>query len=195
MQYFSKFVRKTIYLVSSIVFLSLLVAASGRAAERSSAQPPANQPSKTSVAVPAGQVDRYKIPNYTSQTMFGANRSFVEVTIENNSGHSCDAAVGFQFAFGTTDICSINLTIPSKQSRIYCSRPVPDLLGLASCTVSCPGSGLTFNTGHAHVSSSTSVGCDDISVDAQQFFTTGVDTLVASQSKLTVTKLDKNIGD
>jgi hypothetical protein len=192
MHYLSKFVREAVYTVSSIVFLSLLMAASGRAAEGSSADQPAG--AKSVVAAPVGQVDRYRIPNYTSQTRLPGSRSFVVVTIENNSSVSCAAAVSFQFAFGTSDICVISLTIPSKQSRLFCSRPVND--PLAPCSISCPGSGLTFNTGHANVSSTNTLDCAKISVDAQQFFTKdAADDNVESQSKLTVTGLNRNNGD
>jgi hypothetical protein len=168
--------------------------ASGRAEERSSAEQPANAKSLAVPLAPAGQVNRYRIPNYTSETLRPGTRSFVEVTIENNSNVTCNAAVSFQFAFGTSDICVISLAIPSKQSRIFCSRPVSD--PLAPCSISCPGSGLTFNTGHANVSSTNTAECSQISVDAQQFFTRDPsDTLVESESKLTVTNLTRNNGD
>jgi hypothetical protein len=139
------------------------------------------------------QIQRYTIPNYTSQNR-ATTRSFVAVTILNNATTSCNASVSFQFAFGTTNVCLINQLILAKQSRIYCSRLVRD--PVAPCSVSCSPE-LTFNTGHAYVSSDNTVACGNIDVDAQQYFTEGpADDHVDSQSKLTITKFNvPNNGD
>ena len=50
-------------------------------------------------ALPAGQAERYVIPNYYS-VIAGAGRSFTGVAIQNNSGVSCNVAVRCQFSFG-----------------------------------------------------------------------------------------------
>jgi hypothetical protein len=142
-------------------------------------------------APPAGQVARYVIPNYSSQA--GAtSRSFAVVTIHNSGTTTCNAGVQFQFAFGTTNQCSITLPIPAGQSRLFCTRPVDG--PLASCSISCPGAGLTFNVGHAFVSS---VSTCRIAVDAQQYFTRdAADDLIESQSRLTIVKpTASNLGD
>jgi hypothetical protein len=140
---------------------------------------------------PAGQVNRYIIPNYTSQT-FNPTRSFAVVTIHNAGTTTCNAGVQFQFAFGTTNVCSISLPIPAGQSRLFCTRPVND--PLAPCSISCPGGGLTFNTGHGFVSSGSTC---RIAVDAQQYFTRdAADDFIESQSKLTLVKpTASNLGD
>jgi hypothetical protein len=140
---------------------------------------------------PAGQVNRYVIPNYSSQT--GAtSRSFAVVTIHNSGTASCNAGVQFQYAFGTTNVCSITLPIPAGQSRLFCTRPVDG--PLTSCSVACPGSGLTFNIGHAYVSSGSTC---RIAVDAQQYFTRdAADDLIESQSRLSIVKpTASNLGD
>ena len=148
---------------------------------------------------PAGQIARYVLPNYTSQTLFSGARSVAVVSVHNNQppgvATTCNVSVQFQFAFGVADVCSITLAIPPGQSRLFCSRPVND--PLAACSISCPGAGLTFNTGHAYVSSTNNAACARIAVDAQQYFTRdGTDDLVESQSKLSVVKINLgNIGD
>ena len=148
-------------------------------------------PSTLAASPPAGQVARYVIPTYVSQTAF-ATRSVAIVSIHNSGTTTCNTGVQFQFAFGTTNICSITQAIPAGQSRIFCSRPVSD--PLPPCSVSCPGGGLTFNTGHAFVSSGSTC---RIAVDAQQYYTRdAADDFIESQSRLSVVKVNaSNLGD
>ena len=140
---------------------------------------------------PAGQVTKYVIPNYSSQAG-AASRSFAVVTIHNSGTASCNAGVQFQYAFGTTNVCSITLPIPAGQSRLFCTRPVDG--PLTACSIACPGAGLTFNIGHAYVSSGSTC---RIAVDAQQYYTRdAADDLIESQSKLTIVKpTASNLGD
>lgn len=146
---------------------------------------------------PAGQIARYLIPNYTSQTTnpTTGSRSFTVVTVHNQSTVTCNVGVQFQFAFGVTNVCSITLSIPAGQSRLFCSRPVND--PTAPCSVSCPGVGLTFNTGHAFVSSTNTLFCQFLGVDAQQYFTRDLnDNFIESQSKLSLVTINaSNLGD
>ena len=171
--------------------LGLCLVAPALADEIPSSKP--QYPGRGAVSPFISEVQRYTIPNYTSQNRV-TTRSFVAVTILNNATTSCNASVSFQFAFGTTNICVINQWIPAKQSRIYCSRLVKD--PVTPCSVSCSPE-LTFNTGHAYVSSDNTAACGNIDVDAQQYFTEGsADDHVDSQSKLTVTRFNvPNNGD
>jgi hypothetical protein len=187
MLHLEKSVWKTASAIGGI-WLGLMIVPS-LAQTKSSAEQPPGAPVATA---PAGQVNRYVIPNYTSQAA-QATRSVTVVTIMNNTGFPCNAAVAFQFASATTDICVISASIPARQSRIFCSRPIND--PVAPCLISC-NPPLNFNTGHAYVSSTAINRCAKISVDAQQFFTRDAnDDFVESQSKLTVTALTGNQGD
>jgi hypothetical protein len=181
------------HLPLSLAFAIMLPAVSAPALADSltSGQPPAVAPKAVSAAIT--QVQRYTIPNYTSQDT-ATTRSFIGVTIINNATVACNAAVSFQYEYGATNICVISQLIPAKQSRIYCSRPVTD--PITPCAASCSPA-LGFNTGHAYVSSDNTTACSDIAVDAQQYFTEGSpDDHVDSQSKLTVTKFNlPNNGD
>ncbi len=176
----------------------LFVAGPVYAQPLSSAEDASADVDSQAAAPPAGQVARYVIPNYTSQAT-APTRSVTVVTVHNNQpgavATSCNVGVQFQFAFGVANVCSITLAIPAGQSRLFCSRPVND--PLAPCSISCPGAGLIFNTGHAFVSSTNNAACARIAVDAQQFFTRdAADDLVESQSKLSVVKIGLgNIGD
>jgi hypothetical protein len=136
---------------------------------------------------PAGQMRRYVIPFYTSQTVFPAGRSVTVVSVYNTAGMSCNVSVQFQYVNGQTDICALDISIPSHTSALFCSRPVGD--PLAPCTTSCPSGGLTFNTGHAFVASSTSpANCKYIVVDPRIYYTTGDDATLLSSSRLTLAK-------
>ena len=145
---------------------------------------------------PAGQEARYVLPFYTSQTLLPGARSVTLVSVYNqNTTTTCMAGVQFQLGFGTTNVCSISLSIPPTQSRRFCSRPVND--PLFPCTVSCPGAGLTFNTGHAFVSSTSNFLCAEIAVDAQLAFTRDpADNLVEGITKLSIIGINQgNFGD
>ncbi len=175
------------------VWLGLMIVPSLAQTRSSAEQPPGAGAGAGVVATaPAGQVNRYVIPNYTSQSL-AATRSIAAVTIMNNTGAPCNAAVAFQFASATTDTCVITLSIPARQSRIFCSRPIGD--PVVPCQISC-NPPLTFNTGHAFVSSTIGNRCARISVDAQQYFLRDAnDDFVKSQSRLTVTTLTGSQGD
>jgi len=188
-----RFTNNAVTAKCGIVLLSLCLVEPALAGERPSSEPEQHAVPGVTATPPPGQVNRYTIPNYTSQAT-AATRSFVGLTILNNSAVTCNAAVSFQYAFGTTNICVINFSIPAFQSAIYCSRAGHD--PLTPCSVSCSPE-LTFNTGHAYVSSDNVSGCQNIAVDAQQYFTRDTaDDLIESQSKLTVTKFNQpNKGD
>jgi hypothetical protein len=96
------------------VWLGLMIVPS-LAQTRSSAEPPSGAGAGGGVVAtaPAGQVNRYVIPYYTSQTS-AATRSFTAMTIMNNTGGPCSAAVSFRFPGGPTDICVITLSIPGE---------------------------------------------------------------------------------
>jgi len=146
---------------------------------------------------PAGQATRYVIPYYTSQTLLSGARSTTMVDVYNQSAITCDVSIQFQYAFGTTNTCSINLSIPPKQSRLFCSRSVND--PLFPCTISCPGAGLTFNTGHAFVSSTNdnNLECARIAIHAQLAFTRdAADDQVEGTTRLSVVEINQgNKGD
>jgi len=119
---------------------------------------------------PPGEATRYVLPYYTSQTLLSGDRSVAVVNVYNQAKVSCNLTVEFQYATGITDVCSITLAIPGKESALFCSRPVAD--PLAPCSISCPAPGLTFNTGHAYVDSTYTIPtCANIAVDAQEVFT------------------------
>ena len=67
-------------------------------------------------------------------------------------------------------------------------------MGAEVAAVACPGAGLTFNIGHAYVSSGSTC---RIAVDAQQYYTRDAgDDLIESQSRLTIVKpTASNLGD
>lgn len=144
---------------------------------------------------PAGQAARYVIPFYTSQTAFSTGRSVTVVGIFNNSNVACSVFVQFQFASQTSSICTINATVPARTSAQLCSRPVGD--PLAPCNSSCPSGGLTFNTGHAYVgSSSAPPGCKMIAVDPRIYYTTGSDSVILGSSQLSLVPVNAaNKGD
>jgi hypothetical protein len=197
--------------VSAVLAAVLLLAAGAVQAQTTPAQTPAapGRPSSAGEGAPApalkamapapptGQAARYVIPYYTSQTLLSGARSVTMVDVYNQSGVACDVGVQFQFAFGTTNICSITLSIPPKQSRLFCSRPVND--PLFPCTVSCPGTGLTFNTGHAFVSSTNDANfdCARIAIHPQLAFTRdAADDQVEATTQLTIVEINSgNRGD
>ncbi|PNG26300.1 hypothetical protein CR492_09285 [Methylocella silvestris] len=157
-------------------------------ADQAGAQPAA-------LPAPTGQAARYVIPFYTSQTVFSTARSVTVVGIFNNSNVACSVFVQFQFASQTSSICTITATVPARTSAQLCSRPVGD--PLAPCNASCPGGGLTFNTGHAYVGSSTAPpGCKTIAVDPRIYYTTGSDSVILGSSQLSLVPVNAaNKGD
>lgn len=180
--------------------LTMVLMAVGAAQAQSSAEAGAGEDAMGMVNPPGsfpppGEGTRYVVPYYTSETVLGGDRSVAVVNVYNQALVSCNVTVEFQYATGTTNVCSITLTIPSKTSRVFCSRPVGD--PLAPCEISCPGSGLTFNTGHAYVDSTFTTACANIAVDAQEFFTRDpADSLIESMSRLSIVKLNQpSLGD
>jgi hypothetical protein len=170
-----------------VVLLGILLATSGVIQA---------QPTTSSAKDARGQEARYVLPYYTSQTFLIGARSVTAVTVYNQSTtRACDVGVQFQLAFGTTNVCSISLSIPPTESRLFCSRPVSD--PLFPCSESCPGAGLTFNTGHAFVSSTSNSACAQIAVDAQLAFTSDPsDNPVEGITKLSIVKINEgNFGD
>lgn len=150
---------------------------------------------------PLGHSQRYVIPFYTSQTTTPPGmRSTTLINVFNANGRACSVSVQFQFATATTNTCVITQAIPAKESRLFCSRPVND--PLAPCAplagASCSPA-LTFNTGHAFVSSTNNAitpGCNLIAVDAQLVHTRdAADDLVESVSKLNVQRVVGTAGD
>lgn len=180
---------------SSILLLSLLsltavaqTNSAGRAQPDVGAEPAAPTP-------PSGEVARYVLPYYYSVTPSTGDRSVAVINVYNQSTVACNVTVEFQYATGTTDLCSITAPIPAKTSSIFCSRPVND--PLSTCFVSCPNGGLTFNEGHAFIDSTNSSSCGTLAIDAQEIFTRdAADTLVDSQSRLSIVRINtKNNGD
>ncbi len=187
MELFAKTLRQTAFAAASV---SLLVIAPNFA----KADPTEQSTSRASaLRVPPGQVNRYILPNYMSETT-SSTRSFAVITIMSLAPVSCDAAVSFQRGQGNTNTCVITGTLPSRTALTFCTRSVKT--GVAFCNVSCPGAGLTFDVGHAYISSTNSADCSRIAVDAQQYHTRDTaDAFIESESKLTVTGLSRNIGD
>ena len=185
-------------LAAAAVFLAWL---SGSAIAMAASDTPqgsatSSAPAATAPATaPSGQTGRYVIPFYTSQTAFPTGRSVTIVAIYNDSPSACSASVQFQYAAEKSEICSISFVIPSHTSAQFCSRPVGD--PLAPCKVSCPASGLIFNTGHAFVSSSKSPStCSKIAVDPRIYYTNGTDAVIVGSSRLSITKLGAaTVGD
>jgi hypothetical protein len=176
-----------------VVLLGILLATSGviQAQPRTSSAKDARDD-----GTPKGQEARYVLPYYTSQTLLLGSRSVTAVSVYNQSTtRACDAGVQFQLGFGTTNVCSISLSIPPGESRLFCSRPVAD--PLFPCSESCPGEGLTFNTGHAFVSSTSNFACAEIAVDAQLAFTSDLaDNPADAITKLSIIKINQgNFGD
>lgn len=188
--------------LSGLLFFTCVEAQAQEAAERrqgtsAGERAPAVAAEARAAAPPSGQVARYVVPYYMSQNLLTGARSTTMVDVYNQSSIACNVGVQFQFAFGTSNICGITLSIPPKQSRLFCSRPVND--PLFPCSVSCPGAGLTFNTGHAFVSSTADPNsdCARIAVHAQLAFTRDpADNQVEGTTRLTVVEInDGNKGD
>ena len=121
--------------------LTMVLVAVGAAQVQSSAEDPAGENAKGMVNQPAlfpppGEATRYVLPYYTSQTLLSGDRSVAVVKVYNQAKVSCNLTVEFQYATGITDVCSITLAIPGKESALFCSRPVAD--PLAPCSISCP---------------------------------------------------------
>ena len=181
--------------------LTIVLVAVGAAQAQSSAEAPAGEDAiemvtPPSASPPPGEAVRYVLPFYTSETALAGDRSVAVVNVYNQATVACNVTVEFQYATRTTDLCSITLAIPGKQSRLFCSRPVGD--PLAACSISCPGSGLTFNTGHAYVDSTNTIPqCANIAIDAQEVFTRDpADSLIESMSRLSIVKINlANNGD
>lgn len=182
-------------IMAVFILLGVLVIASGVTQAETSAGEDVEELEPQAPSPPAGQSARYVLPYYTSQTTTppGA-RSTTVVNVYNQNAIACNVGVQFQFAFGTTNVCSITLSIPAKESRLFCSRPVND--PLAPCSVSCSPA-LAFNTGHAFVSSTTGTDCAKIAVDAQLAFTRdAADDLLEGITKLSIVTINaKNKGD
>ena len=138
---------------------------------------------------PTGQSQLFVIPFYTSQNAMAGVRSTALVSVFNANTASCTVGIQFQYAGGATNVCSLSLVIPAKQSRQFCSRSVND--PLAPCDAVCSPE-LTFNTGHAFVSATKNSiipGCSLVAVDAQLMQTRdAADDYVESVSKLVVSK-------
>ena len=178
-----------------------LVAASSPSPAANSAGPVQSSPSAaaelaSTPLAPTGQVDRFLIPFFTSQNVFTNGRVTTVVAIFNNSSVTCSVFARFQFASTTSDICSITVSVLPHTSVQLCSRPVSD--PIAPCNASCPGGGLTFNTGHIFVGSSKSPGaCKLIAVDPRAYYTnSGSDSVLTGSSALTLVPVNGgNKGD
>lgn len=164
--------------------------------QSSSAGPEQSAPSIFAATPPTGESARYVLPYFYSVAGSTGERSVTVLNVYNQAGVSCDVTVEFQYATGTTDICSITSTIPAKTGWIYCSRPVND--PVAPCFVTCPNGGLTFNEGHAFIDSTNTVAaCANIAIDARVIYTRDLsDTLVDSSSRVSIVTINgKNKGD
>ena len=139
-------------------------------------------------------------PFYTSQNLLAGSRSVTAINVQNQSTISCEVGVQFQKAYGVTNTCSVTLTIPAKQSRVFCSRVVND--PLMPCNASCSPA-LTYDTGHFFVSSTAPLPgatdkCKSLLIDARLFYTRDIaDDLVEGATRLTVVKSpgEANLGD
>ena len=181
-------------LVGSTVAALALVLVSGSAL-RAGEVPTRGASGVGSAAVPAGHVNRYLIPNFYS-VISGAARSFTGITVYNNSSSTCGAAVRFQKGQTTTDSCVVVSSIPPKQGRRFCSRPAGSF-GLFTCEASCAGAGLTFDGGHAFVTSTNTTACANLAIDAEVIYTLNTaDDLIGGITRLSVNKVGRaTIGD
>lgn len=164
--------------------------------QSSSVAPEQSEPSISAPTPPTGESARYVLPYFYSVAASTGERSVTVLNIYNQAGVSCNVTVEFQYATGTTDVCSITSTILAKTSSIYCSRQVND--PVAPCFVVCPNGGLTFNEGHAFIDSTNTVAaCANIAVDARVIHTRDLsDTLIDSSSRVSIVTINsKNKGD
>lgn len=164
--------------------------------QSSSAGPELGGPSIFAATPPTGESARYVMPYYYSVALSSGERSVTVLNVYNQAAVSCAVTVEFQYATGTTDLCSITSTIPAKTGWVYCSRPVND--PVAPCLVTCPNGGLTFNEGHAFIdSTSTVAACANIAIDARVIHTRDLaDTLIDSSSRVSIVSINsKNKGD
>lgn len=130
---------------------------------------------------PKGHSGRYVLP-YFQSVAFGLSRSTTVINVFNPTTNNCDVVIQWQDALGTTDVCSINYTIPAGQSTIFCSRPISGYL--ADCLSTCPDSGLVADAGHAYISANSN--CAHIAVDAQLEFTSDA----SDEALIGITKLN-----
>ena len=132
---------------------------------------------------PAGHTVRYVVPYFKS--IISTPRTATMIRVYNHGNKDCEVGVQFRKGGASTDECSITYTIGAQNSRGFCSRPVGD--ATFTCSVSCPDTGLTFDTGHAYVSSPG--GCTNLAVDGQMVYTTdAADSVVSGMSSLRVVK-------
>jgi len=180
--------------------LALCLSATSAVAQTAQTQPSPFQPGTRSfapLAPPPGQVNRYTLPIWYS-VVGTTSRSFTAITIRNNSSVTCNAGVRFRTGGDNpSDICVISHAIAPRSLWTYCSRPIGTTGEVFTCEISCPNAGLTSNGGSAYITSDNTINCETISVDARLFYTTNsTDTLIASQSNLTVVKANApNKGD
>jgi len=120
-------------------------------------------------------VPRYLVTYVRSQNP-GPIRAATAVTVTNQSSESCAVQVEWfrsQPPQPPTSLCILEVTIPSKDARQFCSR---NLIGsITNCApfatpANCPGS-FAFE-GTAIVSSSNTSDCRLLGVEARVYYTT-----------------------
>ncbi|WP_395697763.1 hypothetical protein [Methylocella sp.] len=163
-----------------ICLAGALVSFSARAA---SDAPPRGAISQ-STTPPSGQVGRYLIPFFTSDTQFASGRTVTVVSVFNTSNVVCKAYVEFQYGALKSSACTITTSIAAKTSARLCSRLVSD--PISPCNAVCPNGGLTFTTGHAYVGS----GPCKIAVDPRVFYSSGDDTTLSGSARLSLVPIN-----
>ena len=150
-------------------------------------------PATIIAAPPVGETYRYAIPHFVSSTGGASTSSFAAVSIRNASKVTCTASVTFQYASGAANVCVMTQSIPANESRVFCTRNGD--LGFIGCQATCSPE-LTFQEGHALVSSTTGGACGAIQIDAQEFYVNAVSpAILLGASQLSVTNLKKSNGD
>jgi hypothetical protein len=187
--------------ITTATSLALIAAVSSLATEISaqeslSAVRPGQREAAPLATTPAF-VNRYVVPWFYS-TAFTGTRSFAGIAVRNNFSAACAVFVRFRQGKATpadSDACRLSQTIPTGQSRVFCSRNPGNTL--TQCDAICPGQGLTANAGSIIIGSQNVAGCERLAVDAQQFFTRDTsDTLIESQNTLRIVKFGgSNAGD
>jgi hypothetical protein len=141
-----------------------------------------------------GGVNRYLVTYMNSQSTT-AIRSATVVTVTNQSSRSCAVKIEwFRGLAPNTPVCTTTVAVAPEVTHDFCSRNLPD--AITACNSICAPE-LTFDEGKAIVSSSETVGCSLIGVEARVYYTTGVsDMAVSAISNPKIVETERgNLGD
>jgi hypothetical protein len=143
-----------------------------------------------------GGVERYLVTYMNSQTTT-AIRSATAVTVTNTNGTSPSCAVKIEWFRGfipNTPVCTTTAVIDPGVTHDFCSRNLPD--AITACNSVCAPE-LNFDEGKAIVSSSETIGCGLIGVEARLYYTTGAgDMAVSAISNPKIVEVERgNLGD